>query len=129
MGRIATHIAKAALLGNKVTLLNCEKVVMTGKKEVLVNTYLARAGKITGRHKGPFWPKRPDNIVRNAIKGMIPKRGRGKEALKRVEVYIGIPKEYENVKFTEFPKTKISDEEIKFISIEEFSKKVGSKEW
>lgn len=129
LGRLGSHIAKSALQGNKIVLLNCEKIVKTGKKQQVIDEYLEKVKNIRGRHKGPFWPRKPDSIVHKAIKRMLPyKRERGKKALKRIEVYIGVPKEYESAKLEQFegarlPKTK------RFITIGELSERIGGTRW
>ncbi len=126
LGRLASYAAKAALEGKEIIILNSEKVVMTGKKSFLIENYKDRMKNIGGRHKGPFWPRRPDSIVRRAIKRMLPyKKTRGAQAFKRIKTFIGIPKEFENVKMIDFPKAKLHEDEVKFITIEELSKQIG----
>jgi large subunit ribosomal protein L13 len=129
LGRLGSYIAKSALQGNKIILLNCEKVVKTGKKQQVIDEYLEKVKNIKGRHKGPFWPRRPDTIVRRAIKRMLPyKRERGKKALKRIEVYIGVPKEYESAKLEKFEGAKLP-KTIRFITIGELSERIGKTGW
>lgn len=126
LGRLATHVAKAALEGKEIIILNSEKVVLTGKKSFIISTYKERIKTIRGRHKGPFWPRRPDAIVRRAIKRMLPyKKARGAEAFKRVKTFIGIPKEFEGVTLKDIPKAKLHADEVKFITIEDLSKEIG----
>ena len=38
-GRIATHIAKKALLGEDIVILNSEKAVLTGNKDWLLSRF------------------------------------------------------------------------------------------
>ncbi|MDD5182218.1 MAG: 50S ribosomal protein L13 [Candidatus Nanoarchaeia archaeon] len=129
LGRLASYLAKQALKGNKVILFNCEKMVITGDKQKTLGYYNERMQKIKGHRKGPFWPRRPDNLVRRTIKKMLPfKRERGKEAIARVEVYINVPSVAEGKKTTAFEKALLPPK-TKFISIEELSKKIGSTGW
>ena len=127
VGRLASIVAKMALEGNKVVVCNCDEMVKTGRKMQIVNDYALRLKKIRGRQKGPFWPKRPDGIVRKAIKRMLPhKKARGAEALERIEVYMGIPKEFKDQKMVSFENAKLHESEIRYITIGELSKKLGA---
>ena len=126
LGRLASYAAKASLEGKEVIILNAEKVVITGKKDFIIDTYKKRMKDIRGRHKGPFWPKRPDTIVRRAVKRMLPyKKSRGAEAFKRVKTFIGIPKEFGEAKLVDVPQAKLHEAEVKFITVEELSKQIG----
>ena len=49
-----------------------------------------------GSDRGPYYPKRPDEIAKRSIRGMLPyKRPRGRAAFERVRVYLGNPYERE----------------------------------
>ena len=129
LGRLASKIAKLALLGDRIILVNCEKVIKTGKPQQVINEYLDKIQNIRGRQKGPLWPKRPDTIVRRAIKQMLPfKRERGKKALRNVEVYIGLPHEYEKHKLEQFEEAKLPRTK-KFITIGGIAEKAGPARW
>ncbi len=126
LGRLATFVAKEALEGKNVNILNADKVVLTGKKSYIVSAYKNRIKSIRGRHKGPFWPKRSDMFVRRAIKRMLPyKKARGAEAFKRINTYNGIPKEFGEVKFVDVPNAKLHPDEVKFLTVGELIKEVG----
>lgn len=94
LGRLASFVAKKALLGDEVIVVNAEKALVSGKKDAVLGVEL---GKLDIRNlgnpkKGPFHQKKPDRYVRRAIRGMLPwKKTRGREAFKRIQVYIGIP--------------------------------------
>ncbi|MCG2895416.1 MAG: uL13 family ribosomal protein, partial [Vulcanisaeta sp.] len=46
---------------------------------------------------GPKIPRKPDRILRRVIRGMLPRKsGRGREALRRVRVFMGVPPQYVN---------------------------------
>src|SRR4030042_3500372 len=91
LGRMANFAAKQALLGNEVKIINCEKAVISGKRENVFDEFLNRRERGTPR-KGPFIHRMPDKIVRRTIRGMLPwKKSRGKEAYRRVMCYYGIP--------------------------------------
>ena len=129
LGRIASYLAKQALNGHKIILFNCEKIMITGDKKKILDYYNERMQNIKGRYKGPFWPRRPDNLVRRVIKKMLPnKRERGIQALARIEVYINVPSVAEGKKTTAFERARLPPK-TKFISIEVLSKKLGSTGW
>lgn len=129
MGRLASFVAKSALNGNKVILFNCDMIAITGDKKKILDYYNERMHSINGRHKGPFWPRRPDNIVRRSIKRMLPyKRERGKNALKEIGVYMGMPKIAEGKELTVFEKARLPDTK-KYIYVGDLSKRLGSTGW
>lgn len=97
IGRLGSYTAKQALLGNKIFILNCEKSLITGRKENAVAKWKSRRAKGGSAHKGPYHSKDTEKIVKRAIRGMLPnyRSGRGKEAWSRIRCYNGVPKEYE----------------------------------
>lgn len=127
LGRTATVVAKKALLGEKIDIVNCEKAVITGTKSVTLKKYLTR------RHrgqppKGPFIPRRPDMFVRRAIRGMLPyKQEKGEKAYKRVMCYLGIPDEFKDKKLETIQNANISKvPNLKYMSVEELCKQIGA---
>jgi len=92
-GRLATRVAKLALLGNTIQVINAEKAVITGKPQMVIDKFLAKVRKGSIR-KGPYYPRHPDRLLRRIIRGMLPHRQeKGKLAYKRVMCYIGAPAE------------------------------------
>lgn len=100
VGRLASFIAKKALEGNKVSVVNCEKAILSGNKKMLIEKYKKLRNKGGSAQKGPYFPRSSEKILKRIIRGMLPnyRKGRGKEALKRVKCYLGAPKEFENEK-------------------------------
>lgn len=99
MGRLASYAAKQALQGKEVKIVNAEKVIIVGKEKGIVIEFRKRRSKGGDILRGPFYPSQADMILKRAIRGMLPyTRDRGRQALKRVFCYIGVPKELENVK-------------------------------
>lgn len=95
LGRMATFVAKQALLGYKVIILNCDKVVVTGNQSALQESYLNKRQRGGTSQKGPYFSKMPDKIMRRTVRGMLPwERTTGKEAFKRVWCEGGMPEEY-----------------------------------
>jgi len=128
LGRLASHVAKHALLGEKVDIVNCEKAVLSGSKA----NVLAKFNQKVKRGiplKGPYYPKMPDRIVRRTIRGMLPyKQEKGRVAYKRVMCYIGIPEEFKDAKLETIPTANISKcPTLKFVKVETVSKFLGAK--
>jgi large subunit ribosomal protein L13 len=96
LGRIASQAAKSALMGEHVFVFNADKAYVSGS---MFMVYGQNLQKLTLKNKGnfnhgPYHAKRPDLYVRRAIRGMLPwKKTRGREAYKRVRVYIGVPQD------------------------------------
>jgi large subunit ribosomal protein L13 len=128
LGRLATIIAKKALLGETIKLINCEKAVVTGEKKSVLANYQKRM--IRGIHsKGPFLPRMADRFVRRTIRGMLPyKVARGAEAYKRIMCYAGIPEEFAKEKITQFNECNISKlPYLKFVTVKDICKFLGAK--
>ena len=70
LGRVASQVADAALDGQRVAVINAESAVITGGKEDIMSVYRKRTE--IGSDRGPYYPKRPDGIMKRAIRGMIP---------------------------------------------------------
>lgn len=91
IGRICTHAAKAALQGEEVIIINCEKAVLSGSKSYLKSHY-QRKQQMGVPRKGPFQPRMADRFLRKKVRGMLPyKTARGRDAMARVMCYIGNP--------------------------------------
>ena len=128
LGRLATVVAKRALLGESIDVINCEKAIITGNKKAILGRYQQKR-EIGSPLKGPFFPRRPDMLVRRTIRGMLPyKRGKGKEAFKRVKCHIGIPKGLENQKTETIKNASISKlTTLKYIRVQDLSKSLGAR--
>lgn len=128
LGRLADFVAKKSLLGEEVIIINSEKAIITGSKKVIEKRYKHRK-ELIDPFQGPFYPYRPDRLLRRTIRGMLPwSKSRGREAFKRVKCYIGMPdelknKEIETVNQAHISKTKA----LKYITLEKLSKQIGWK--
>jgi large subunit ribosomal protein L13 len=126
LGRVASQVAERALDGERIAVVNAEQAVITGRKEDVIGTYRKRTE--LGSDRGPYYPKRPDRIMKRSIRGMIPyKRPRGREAFENVRVYLGNP--YEGDREGELLENTSLDRlsNIKFISLGELSERLGAK--
>jgi large subunit ribosomal protein L13 len=92
LGRVAAYAAKKALLGNKIIVVNCEKAVITGDKQMIKERFLIKISRGGSAQKGPYHSRNPALIVKRAIRGMLPyKKARGMTAFKNIKCYNGIP--------------------------------------
>lgn len=128
LGRLATTVAKNALLGESVDVINCEKAIITGNRKTILAKYHARRKRGIPT-KGPFFPKRADMLVRRTIRGMLPfKRPKGREAYRRVKCYIGVPNEFHGKKAETIKHGNLSKlTTLKYITVEDLSKSLGAK--
>ncbi len=121
LGRLASYVAKKALLGEKIDIVNCEKAVLTGNKKSVFADYKKINELGTRPTKGPFMPKMPDRFVRRCIRGMLPyKQEKGIKAFKRVMCYIGIPDEFKDKKTETLDNFNVSKvPSLKYVYIDE----------
>lgn len=95
MGRMCSQVAKLALLGEHVVIINAKDAVISGRRNEVLEKYVHLRRDIrnlSNPRRGPFHHSRPDTFLRQKIRFMLPKNFRGAEALKRIHVYIaGIP--------------------------------------
>lgn len=127
LGRLASIIAKKLLGGEEIVVVNCEKAILAGDPKYKIKKYLEKR-RIGDPLKGPFISRYPDEIFRRTVRGMLPwKKKKGREAFKRLKVFIGLPKEFENKKFEEVKGIDKSKLRCKYISLEELSLQLGAK--
>jgi large subunit ribosomal protein L13 len=80
--------------GEEIAIVNAEKTVISGSRARVLANYGHKRSR-GSREGGPFFPRRPDHIVKRTIRGMLPyKRTVGSDAFRRVRVYVGIPVEF-----------------------------------
>ena len=98
LGRFCSQVAKRVLLGEYIVIINAKDAIISGTKSNIHENFLAKLNISTATNptRGPFWKRRPDTFMRRVIKQMLPrKKLRGKEALRRVHVYISeIPERF-----------------------------------
>lgn len=120
LGRLASYIAKQVLRGEEIIVVNCEKIIITGKSKNIKSEFLKKRGKTGSGQKGPKISRTPEKIVKKAIQGMLPdhRKGRGKEASKKIKCYTGVPEKFKEEKKI----TSGKEKNIKFIKINELTK-------
>ena len=128
LGRLASYVAKEALRGRRVVVINAEKAVISGTKARVVaraKTKL-KTRTLANQAKTPTHPRRPDNYVRRVIRGMLPwKKSRGKEAFHRVRVYIGSPEDYASRPQQKVPEADAAKLRVPYITVGQLSKEIG----
>lgn len=127
LGRLATVIAKELLSGERVVVVNSEKAVLSGNDKFKKQFYLQRIQRGDVKH-GPFFPKQPDRIFRRAVRGMLPwHKPKGREAFRRLKVYLGVPEELKGKKFEKVEGADVGKLRCKYISLGELSVDIGGK--
>jgi len=125
LGRMASIIANRLLQGETITIVNAERAVISGKKQSKVReakTFL----EVGHPKKGPFHPKRPDQIVRRTIRGMLPwKKPKGKQAYKRLRVFIQIPEELKGKQMQTIPEVSVDNLKCPYTTVGELAKEIG----
>lgn len=120
LGRLASYVAKEALKGEEIAIVNCEQIIITGNKKNIKKTFEIRRSRIGSSQKGPKHPKTSEKVVKRVIRGMLPdhRKGRGKEAFRKIKCYVGIPKEFQEAKKI----TSGKEKKGKFSQVKEFVK-------
>jgi len=91
LGRMASGIAKQLLEGQRIFIVNAEKAVLSGARQSKVSE-AKEFLDVGGVGRGPFHYRRPDRIVRKAVRGMLPiRQPKGIQAYRRLHVFIGVP--------------------------------------
>ena len=103
LGRLATTIASRLQgkhnplytphvdTGDWIVVINADKVLLTGRKMDQKN-YYRHSGYIGGLKTTTareLMDKRPEDLVRFAVKGMLPKNKLGRRQFKKLKVYAG----------------------------------------
>ncbi len=122
IGRLASIVAKRLLNGEKIFIVNAEKAIITGNKDEIKERY-RRKREIGGtKRKGPFFPRMPHMILKRTVRGMLPyQQPKGRNAYKRLKVFIGVPDELKDKKIEkiEFKKS------LNYITLKELSEYLG----
>lgn len=103
LGRLATQVAHRlrgkhnpkftphADTGDWVIVVNAEKITLTGRK-MDQKMYYRHSGYIGGLKQitaKELLAKKPEELVRSAVKGMLPKNKLGRRLFKKLKVYAG----------------------------------------
>ena len=103
LGRLASRIAQILCgkdkpiytphmdVGDFVVVINAEKVKVTGGKEEK-KIYYSHSGYPGGLRERTYQEqlnKKPQDIIRKAVRGMLPKSKLGRQMFKKLKVYVG----------------------------------------
>jgi len=126
-GRLASVIAKKLLNGERIVVVNAEKIIITGKPRRIIEKYMKRISEwrtyYNPEKRGPKYPRRPDRLFKRIVRGMLPwKKSRGREAFKRLKVYVGVPEELESVKKVKIKEAFLRNENIPRMTLGELHK-------
>ena len=103
LGRLATKIATALMGKDKVTysahvdtgdgvvVINCEKIKVTGKKaeQKEYKRFSGYPGGLKIENYESLMKRKPTDILRHAVDGMLPKNKLGSKMIKRLKLYVG----------------------------------------
>jgi len=103
LGRLATELAKILKGKNKPTytphvdtgdfviVVNASKVALTGKKmkDKIYYRHTGYPGGIKETNAAKLLAKKPTEVIRIAVKGMLPKNSLGRQMLRKLKIYAG----------------------------------------
>ncbi|MHA2501302.1 MAG: 50S ribosomal protein L13 [Candidatus Kariarchaeaceae archaeon] len=102
LGRLSSWIARQLMAGERIVVVNADKVIISGRRRHLIEDHLQRRDRATHTNprRGPFYPRFPDRILRRTVRGMLPwKKTTGRLAFKRLQAYIDVPENMESMEF------------------------------
>ena len=91
MSTFTSHITPHTDTGDSVIVVNAEKIVLSGRKWDQ-KKYYHHSGYIGGLKEisaGKLLEKKPEDLIRFAVKGMLPKNRLGRTLIKKLKVYAG----------------------------------------
>ncbi len=103
LGRVATRIADVLRGKNKPTftpsvdtgdfviVVNAEKIALTGNKlsDKMYYSHSGYPGGIKSTNAGKLQDKKPGEIIKKAVKGMLPKNKLARQMLTKLKIYSG----------------------------------------
>jgi len=102
LGRLASVVAKHLLNGQKIVVVRCEEIEMSGsffRNKIRYLSFLRKCTASNPKHGGPFHYRAPAKIFWRTVRGMLPhKTPRGAAALGRLKTFEGIPPPYDRMK-------------------------------
>ena len=101
IGRLASIVAKELLSGQKVVVVRCEQLNISGslvRNKTKCMQFLNKK-HLTNPKRGPIHFRAPSRMFWRMVRGMLPhKTFRGQEALGRLSAFEGIPAPYDKKK-------------------------------
>lgn len=128
-GRLSSYVAKLLIKGNRVSIVNCEKIMMSGTRVNQIKEYreFLEINSVINPKHGPVHYRRPDTLIAKMIRQMLPfdRKPSGKESYQRLRTYIGSPKEIKSLEKIQFEKAKIKKTAANYTSIGELCRVIG----
>ena len=127
LGRMGSEVAKRALVGEEIHIVNCGDAIITGNKKGILEKHAKRRARGTPT-TGPFIQRRADMFVKRTIRGMLPyKRPRGRRAMSRIKCHLGVPnyltgKELKSMKSADMAKLP----NLKYVKVGEICRLLGA---
>ena len=119
VGRLASKVAKEILRGQKVVVVRCEQMVLSGslfRNKLNYHEFLRKACNTNPRRQFKHF-RSPSRMFWRSLRGMTPhKTSRGAAALQRLKVFEGIPYPYDHKKRMVVP------EALKVVRIKSYRK-------
>ena len=98
VGRLASKVAQQLLRGQRVVVVRCEQLVLSGslfRNKLNYHEFLRKANNTNPRRNFKHF-RSPSRMFWRSLRGMLPhKSPRGKAALQRLKVFEGIPYPYD----------------------------------
>ena len=130
-GRLASNVAKLLLQGQRVTVVNCEKIMMSGKRETQIREYreFLEINSIINYKHGPVHYRRPDTMMAKMIRQMLPfdRKPSGKLAFARLRTYIGAPNNTKPIEKIQFEKALITRAASNYTPLAEICRVIGDR--
>jgi large subunit ribosomal protein L13 len=103
LGRVATEVARVLRgkhkptfaphmdTGDFVIVVNADKIVLTSNKadKKIAYRHTGYPGGLRETRYADFMADRPEEVVRKAVKGMLPKNRLGRSMIRKLKVYAG----------------------------------------
>ncbi len=127
-GRLSSKVAKLLLKGNRVSIVNCDKIMISGNRSNIIGEYkeFLEINSVNHWKHGPKHPRRPDTIMKRMIRGMLPReKPSGILAHKRLRTFIGSPKEVKSLKKIQFEKAMIKKESSNYTTMADLGRTIG----
>jgi large subunit ribosomal protein L13 len=125
MGRLATKVAKDLLNGRRVFVINTGKTVISGNRKFIIKDFKEKVDRGDPYH-GPFYPRSPEGIFKRVVKGMLPRKPKGVDALKRLRVYRSRPESLEGKEFRKIEEVMMNKDHA-YMELEKLSNKLSVK--
>jgi len=90
-GKHKPHFTSHVDTGDGVIIINAEKIAVTGAKQAQKNYYY-HTGAMSGLREVPYEvmkARKPDYIIRRAVKGMMPKTRLAEAQIKKLRIFKG----------------------------------------